>query len=118
MLDMAKKQIIPAVMKYSADTAKGVNELKAVGIDTSVQEEILSDIAKELKALTAACEKLAEVDAKAITMEADMEKAAHCFHDEVFEAMTEVRTPADKLEGLVGKEYWPFPQYEDILFYV
>lgn len=47
-----------------------------------------------------------------------MEKAARCFHDEVFVAMEEVRKPADKLEGLVDKAYWPFPQYEDLLFYV
>ena len=118
MLDMAKKQIVPAVMKYSADTAKGVNELKAAGVDTSVQETILKDIAAELKAMTAAMKKLADLDQKALDLEYDMEKAAKCFHDEVFAAMEEVREPADKLEGLVDKAYWPFPQYEDLLFYV
>lgn len=118
MLDMAKKQIIPAVMRYSADTAKGANDLKALGVDTSVQEEILQKIAVELKSLTAAVKKLEELDEKAIALEDDMEKAAKCFHDEVFGAMTEVREPADRLEGLVDKSYWPFPQYEDMLFYV
>lgn len=118
MLDMAKKQIVPAVMKYSADTAKGVNELKAAGVDTSVQETILKDIAVELKAMTAAMKKLEDLDQKALDLEDDMEKAAKCFHDEVFAAMEEVREPADKLEGLVDKAYWPFPQYEDLLFYV
>ncbi len=118
MLDMAKKQIVPAVMKYSADTAQGVNALKVVGVDTSVQEEILNAIAKELKTMTSAMVKLEELDGKALSMEEDMEKAARCFHDEVFAAMSEVREPADKLEELVDKTYWPFPQYEDILFYV
>ena len=118
MLDMAKKQIVPAVMEYSADMAKGVNDLKAVGVDTSVQEGILKDIATELKAMTAAVAKLEKLDEKAIDLEDDMEKAARCFHDEVFAAMEEVRTPADKLEALVDKKYWPFPQYEDLLFYV
>lgn len=118
MLDMAKKQIVPAVMKYSADMAKGVNDLKAAGVDTSVQEGILKDIAVELKSLTAAIAKLDELDDKALALEDDMEKAARCFHDEVFAAMEEVRKPADKLEGLVDKAYWPFPQYEDLLFYV
>ena len=118
MLDMAKKQIVPAVMEYSADMAKGVNDLKAVGVDTSVQEGILNDIATELKAMTAAVTKLEQLDEKAIDLEDDMEKAARCFHDEVFAAMEEVRTPADKLEALVDKKYWPFPQYEDLLFYV
>ena len=118
MLDMAKKQIVPAVMEYSADMAKGVNDLKAVGVDTSVQEGILKDIATELKAMTAAVAKLEKLDEKAIDLEDDMEKAARCFHDEVFATMEEVRTPADKLEALVDKKYWPFPQYEDLLFYV
>ncbi|MCM1178928.1 MAG: glutamine synthetase III [Clostridium sp.] len=118
MLDMAKKQIVPAVMEYSADLAKGVVDLKAVGVDTSVQEEILNAIAAELKALTAALKKLEELDEKAIALEDDMEKAAKCFHDEVFAAMSEVRKPADALEGLVDKDFWPFPQYEDMLFYV
>lgn len=118
MLDMAKKQIAPAVMKYSADMAKGVVDLKASGVDTTVQEGILKDIAAELKALTAAVDKLEAVDAKALALEDDMEKAARCFHDEVFAVMSEVREPADKLESLVDKEYWPFPQYEDMLFYV
>ena len=118
MLDMAKKQIVPAVMKYSAAMAKGVVDLKEVGVDTSVQEGILSDITTELKALTAAIDKLEAVDEKALGLEDDMEKAARCFHDEVFAAMEEVRQPADKLEGLVDKAYWPFPQYEDLLFYV
>ena len=118
MLDMAKKQIIPAVMKYAGDTAKGVNELKAVGVDTSVQEAILKDISVELKAMTEAVANLEKLDAKALEMEENMEQAARCFHDEVFSAMSEVRKPADKLEELVDKTYWPFPQYEDILFYV
>ncbi|MGN0153547.1 MAG: glutamine synthetase III [Lachnospiraceae bacterium] len=118
MLDMAKKQIVPSVMEYSADMAKGINDLKAIGVDTSVQEGILKDIAGELKTMTTAMDKLESLDEKALALEDDMEKAARCFHDEVFAAMSEVREPADKLEALVDKKYWPFPQYEDLLFYV
>ena len=117
MLDMTKKQIIPAVMKYSADTAKGVVDLKTAGVDTSVQEAILNEIAGELKALTVAVDKLAVLDQKALSLEDDVEAAARCFHDEVCAAMEEVRQPADRLEELVDKTYWPFPQYEDLLFY-
>lgn len=118
MLDMAKKQIAPAVMRYSADLAKGIIDLKAVGVDTSVQESILNSISTELKALTTAMDKLAAVDKKAMEMEDDMAAMAKCFQAEVFATMAEVREPADKLEELVDKDYWPFPQYEDLLFYV
>lgn len=118
MLDIAKKQIMPAVMKYSADMAAGVVNLKASGIDTSVQEGILNAIAVELKNLTEAVNKLETLDDKALAMEDDMEQAAKSFRHEVFHAMEEVRKPADKLENLVDRKYWPFPQYEDLLFYV
>ncbi|MBO5087317.1 MAG: glutamine synthetase III [Lachnospiraceae bacterium] len=116
MLDMARKQIIPAVMKYAGDLAKGANEVKAMGMDVSVQENILSNITTELKNLVNAVEALDAIDDKARAME-DMEEAAKCFHTDVFPAMEAVRVPADKLEELLDKEYWPFPQYEDMLFY-
>ena len=117
MLDMARKQIIPAVMKYAGDLAKGANEVKAMGMDVSIQEGILSQITTELKNLVDAVEKLDAIDDKARAMEDNMEAAAKCFHADVFPAMEAVRTPADKLEDLVDKKYWPFPQYEDMLFY-
>jgi len=116
MLDMARKQIIPAVMKYAGDLAKGANEVKAMGMDVSVQENILFNITTELKNLVNAVEALDAIDDKARAME-DMEEAAKCFHTDVFPAMEAVRVPADKLEELLDKEYWPFPQYEDMLFY-
>ena len=116
MLDMARKQIIPAVMKYAGDLAKGANEVKAMGMDVSVQENILSNITTELKNLVNAVEALDAIDDKARAME-EMEEAAKCFHTDVFPAMEAVRVPADKLEELLDKEYWPFPQYEDMLFY-
>ena len=118
MLDMARKQIIPAVMKYAGDLAKGANEVKTMGMDVSVQEDILKKITTELKNLVEAVEQLDAIDDKARAMEDNMEAAARCFHADVFPAMEAVRVPADKLEELVDKEYWPFPQYEDILFYV
>ncbi len=117
MLDMARKQIIPAVMKYAGDLAKGTNELKTLGMDVSVQEGILRQITTELKNLVDAVERLDVIDDKARAIEDDMEAAAKCFHTDVFPAMEAVRVPADKLEDLVDKTYWPFPQYEDMLFY-
>ena len=48
---------------------------------------------------------------------ADAETLAHYYHDEVIPCMDAVRKPADALERMVGKEYWPFPTYADILFY-
>ncbi len=117
MLDMAKKDIIPAVMKYQAELAKGVIDLKAAGIDeVSVQADILSSIAKLLVELKAAVIKLEASVAKAATIEEDIPAQARYFHDVVFDAMDEVRKPADELEQYVSEEVWPFPQYSKLLF--
>ena len=119
MVDMAKKQIIPAVMKYQAKLAKGVVDLKAAGIEeVSVQTDILNKIAAELVKLQAAVEKLDAAIVTAATMEEDIPAQAKYFHDTVFAIMSEVREPADALELLLDKEAWPFPQYSDLLFYV
>lgn len=117
MLDMARKQIIPSVMKYAGDLAKGTNELKTLGMDVSVQETILTQITTELKKLVDAVGKLDVISGKARAIEDNMEAAAKYFHTDVFPAMEAVREPADILEDLVDKKYWPFPQYEDMLFY-
>ena len=117
-LDIAKKQIVPAVMKYQSQLAKDIISLKEVGVDTSVQKEILDKITAELVKLQAAIAKLAEVTEKAATLEDDIEAQARYYHDEVFAAMQAVREPADVLEMLVAKEAWPFPSYGDLLFEV
>lgn len=117
MIEMAKKQIIPAVMKYQASLAEGVNALRTAGIEeVSVQMEIMNAIATELVKLQAAVKELEKVDAEASKMSYNIPAQAKYFHDVVCEAMKEVRTPADKLECLVAKEAWPFPTYGELLF--
>lgn len=117
MLDMAAKQIIPSVVEYSTEVANSAISVAEVGCDNSVQKELLSDITTELKAVKAAQTKLADVVEKAETITDEGEKARF-FRDEVKMAMDELRKPADKLEMLVDEEYWPFPQYEDLIFEV
>ncbi len=116
MLDMAKKDIIPAVIKYQAELAKGVIDLKSAGVsEVSVQTSILNEIAKNLVALQNAVNKLEEVVAMAASKE-DIPAQARYFHDVVTVAMSEVRVPADALEQLVSETVWPFPQYSTLLF--
>lgn len=117
MIEMAKKQIIPAVMKYQASLAEGVNALRTAGIEeVSVQIEIMNSIAKELVALQAAVKELEKADQEAAKMSYDIPAQAKYFHDVVCETMNQVRIPADRLEGLVAKEAWPFPTYGELLF--
>lgn len=117
MIDMAKKEIIPAVIKYTTTVAQSVAAVKAVGADASVQEASLAEISKNLVAMNAALEKLEAVTDKAAVIE-DPKAQAVAYRDEVFTTMSALREPADALEMLVDKSVWPFPTYGDLLFNV
>ncbi|WP_418747858.1 glutamine synthetase III [Frisingicoccus sp.] len=117
MIDMAKKEIIPAVIKYTTTVAQSIGAVKAVGADASVQEACLDKISKHLVAMNEALEKLEAATDKAAAIE-DPKTQAVAYRDEVFSAMAELREPADALEMLVDKSVWPFPTYADLLFNV
>ncbi|MEE1313833.1 MAG: glutamine synthetase III [Lachnospiraceae bacterium] len=118
-LDIAKKQIVPAVIKYQTSLAESINTLKqAAAVDTSVQEELLGSVTTNLRELFTAIAELEEVEAKASAMEDDVQAQARYYHDVVFEAMGKVRKPADELEMLVDKSAWPMPSYGDLIFEV
>ena len=117
MVDMAKKQIVPAVIKYQNNLAESINRIRKAcsGMDTSVQERLMEDIAANLTPLYEATERLAQQETIARNIEDPVEQAKY-YHDVVFATMSEVREPADRLEMLVAKEDWPFPSYGDLLF--
>ncbi len=117
-LDIAKKQIVPAVMKYQKTLADSVSVLKATGVDTSVQEALLGDITENLKDMYEAIGVLAADEEKAKSMDDNAEEQARYYHDTIFADMNAVREPADKLEMLVAKEDWPMPSYGDLIFEV
>ena len=117
MIDMASKQIIPAVVKYTKSLADTVNAVREAGADASAQIEILNDTSKHLSAMKAALKKLEEVDRTAATMEPGKEQAFY-YREVVTKAMDDLRAPADALEMIVDKEIWPFPTYGDLLFEV
>ena len=88
-LDIAKKQIVPAVMKYQRKLANGVAELKTVGVDSSVQEKLLEDITASLKDLFAAINKLEADIPEAQALESEAQ--ARCYHDTIFTDMSAYR---------------------------
>ncbi len=117
MIDMASKQIIPAVVKYTKSLADTVIAVKAAGADASVQMEILEAVSSRLAQAKAALARLQEVEAKANGME-EGKAQAFFYKDEVKAAMDELRKPVDELEMLVDKEIWPYPTYADLMFEV
>ena len=116
MIEMSNEEIIPAVMEYQAELAKGAAEIKALGIEPSVQVSLLNTISDKLAELKTATVKLEELVAKAADYEGDTEAWAKYFHNTVFAAFDTVRKPADELEKELPKTAWPFPTYEQLLF--
>ena len=117
MIDMAVKQILPAVIKYTGTLSQIIESLHAIGANADVQTELLTDISSLLSEANGAVKILREVTAEAGTIESN-EKRAHFYHDYVLPAMEALRRPVDKMEMLVDKEAWPMPSYGDLMFEV
>ena len=117
MLDMLRKLILPACVKYSKEVAEGVAIKKQIGVDAPAEAALVRTITEKTAALAQAertlTEKAAGVPARSIAR-----IRARYYRDEVLPAMEEARRIADELEGLVAKDAWPMPTYSDILFYI
>ena len=119
MLDMAGKQIIPAVIKYTTELAESLGKVKSAcpEADTSVQTELLTETSALLSDIKVALAALADIVEECEGMESGSDQA-HAYHDKVVPAMAALRAPADKLEMIVDKDLWPFPSYGDLMFEV
>lgn len=119
MIDMAGKQIIPAVIRYTTQLADSLGKVKAAcpEADVSVQTELLIETSALLSDMKVALAAL--IDAKETSRAVKGAKlSAQAYRDTVIPAMVALRTPADKLEMIVDKELWPFPSYGDLIFEV
>lgn len=119
MIDMAGKQIIPAVVKYTTQIASSLTAVRTAceEADVSVQKELLLETSDKLSEMKVALAALKDILAKASAIKDNKEKAFTYLH-EVCPAMAALRKPADELEMLVDKELWPFPSYGDLVFEV
>ena len=119
MVDMAMKEIFPAVVKYSACLAQSVTAKRAVSAE--LDEDAETDVLKRLSAFGGEIKRRAdELDglcAKAKGM-CDHEALAHFCRREILACMEKLRAAADGAERLTAKEYWPFPTYSELFFSV
>ena len=116
MIDIASKQILPAVIKYKSHVAKSLQIIKEVGGDASVEQKLLQDITENVKLFYHNLQVLEEQTEKAHLLQGDNQEQAIFYRDYVAKAMEEVRKPADALEMLVDEDIWPFPTYGELLF--
>ena len=117
MVDMAKKQYIPAVMEYTKTLADTVLAVKSAGADATVQTTALKSISEKLAEAQAAETSLEDKLAEAAGIE-DPKKLAFFYKDVVHTAMDDLRAPVDALEMMVDKKVWPVPTYGDLIFEV
>ena len=119
MLEMARKQLLPAVNAYMSEVANTAASKLAVSESISVRSETktLTKLSADADAMSDAIDTLQDaVDAtKALPSEADK---AVAFHDNVLPAMDALRAAADDAETICGEDYWPLPSYSKMLYYV
>ena len=118
MIDMASKQIIPAVIKYTTQLAGSLGAVKNAcpEADVSVQTELLVETSALLSDMKVALASLEEDLENCSRLESA--EQAHAYHEKVVPAMDALRAPADRLEMIVDKDLWPFPSYGDLIFEV
>ncbi|MBE5877146.1 MAG: glutamine synthetase type III [Lachnospiraceae bacterium] len=117
MIDMASKDIIPAVAAYTGELANTVIAVKEAGASGNAQAELLLEVDTLLEETRKALKNLEEINAQAQAM-TDAKTQAFFYKDSVKPAMEALRTPVDKLEMLVDSSVWPMPTYGELLFEV
>ncbi len=119
MLEMARKQLLPAVNAYMSEVANTAASKLAVSEAISVRSETktLTKLSDDADAMSDAIDTLQQVVDAAEALTSESEKAV-AFHDTVIPAMDALRAAADAAETICGEDYWPLPSYSKMLYYV
>ena len=117
MIDMAGKDIIPAVAAYAGDLANSIIAIKEAGATAAAQVELLNDVDTLLAEAKKALNELKAVEETASKIKNEKEQAFY-YKDTVKVAMDALRAPVDKLEMIVDSSIWPMPTYADLMFEV
>ncbi|MDA8440941.1 MAG: glutamine synthetase III [Peptococcaceae bacterium] len=118
MVQMAKRQILPAVVNYTTELATSINAIKDTGVDANIstQVELLKEVSGLLASMREKIAGLEKANADATNMHGDTYEQALYYKNVVFSAMQSLREDADALEALVDATLWPIPTYADMLF--
>ena len=117
MIDMANKQILPAVNAYAADVASNLAIKQDMGVACKAETKLLKKLSDGADAISDDIDALVEAH-DAMIATADVQARGDACRDSVLPAMEQLRKDADAIETICSKEYWPLPSYNDILFYL
>ncbi len=115
--EIAREEIIPACIEFENELARTIKHKSEAGVQGGMEVDLLKQVSELTEQLYKSSNEL-DIRVRSASKEWDSLKLARYYHDQILPAMDMVREPADKLELIVGKEYWPFPTYSDILFYI
>jgi len=118
MLDIAKRQILPASVNFATKIAESINSVKATGlnVDISAQTGLLEEVSSLISEFKKNISELENAVNEASNMNSDSYSKACYYRDVVFTKMGILREIGDKLESIVDAELWPLPTYADMLF--
>ena len=119
MLEMARKQLLPAINSYMSELANTAATKMAVSESLSVRSETktLARLSKDADDMSDAIDALAAAERAAQALPDQVAKA-NAFHDKVVPLMEALRAAADDAETICGEDYWPLPSYSKMLYYV
>ena len=117
MIMMARRQILPAVIRFTGDIAAASGHIRNAGVDFASGEELLSGLCSAADVLSRDLQALENAMDKAPD-DSDALAEATYMRDIIIPAMSNLRTTADRLEQLTDRSYWPFPTYDQLLFSV
>ena len=117
MIDMANKQILPAVNAYAADVASNLAIKQDMGVACKAETKLLKKLSDGADAISDDIDALVEAH-DAMIATANVQARGDACRDSVLPAMEQLRKDADAMETICSKEYWPLPSYNDILFYL
>ena len=117
MTDMARKQIIPAGIRFLKELSDTVVSLTSAGIPADVEKKMLIKVSDLVRDMSSSVKELEELTADSSDCET-VEESAVFFKTNVLPAMAELRSFADELEMICPADIWPMPTYSDLLFSV
>jgi glutamine synthetase len=116
MIEIARRQILPAVIGYRADLASSIGSVLSVDGNADVEKSLFDQISVSLKSFNANLTRLEKNLKTAASKHGDNKVQAVAYRDLVFKAMGDLRQDVDMLETIVDAEYWPMPTYSKLLF--
>ncbi len=117
MVAMVRNLYVPALSQYSGDLATSVATKAEIGVVSATEKDLVRSLTEGIEAISSSANELEEKNVAARQIE-DLKQRDDAYRDEILPAMAELRSHVDDMERVCGKDYWPVPSYNDMLFYV